>query len=81
MSCPCSFSAQACANRAASSGVAKLRFAVLGGEFGGGHGAVGRYPDFAERLLQGFVECGFALFQQPCVFTFRPCGPHMEGEG
>ena len=46
----------------------KLRFAVLGGEFGGGHGAVGRYPDFAERLLQGFVEFGFALFQPPCVF-------------
>ena len=56
-------------------------FTVLGGEFGGGHGAVGRYPDFAERMFQGFAEFGFALFQPPCVFTFRPCGPHMEGEG
>lgn len=81
MSRPCSFSAQVCANRAASSWRGKLRFAVLGGEFGSGHRAVGRYPDFAERLLQGFVEFGFTLFQPPCVFTFRPCGPHMEGEG
>ena len=46
----------------------KLCFTVLGGEFGSGHGAVGCYPDFAERLLQGFVEFGFALFQPPCVF-------------